>query len=939
MSGPQSKINTAAASVGSSVATNAVAHVPSGGTTATIDSSNAHKTTIVAGGHVNVIANDVLSVFGIAGAIAGGAVGVGGSVLVLSVKSVTDAGIAEYATVTANGAVTVSASMDEHSTPISFAGGGGIVGVGATVGVLNDSGTQNAHIDDHASIAKAGGSGLTVSVSANRDVHAYAIGGSFGGIAAGAAVAVVNVDGDATATIGNVSVGGTSALGGLTVSAYDDVTTDTYVIAVAAGIGLGLGAAVAVVDLGGTLEASSGAHGSLAGAFSVTADGHHAAKVFSLNVATGAAAVGVTVDKIENGRNTEAAVTSSGNVSFTTPATALVQATASNSVEAEAPGGAAGGVAIAIIVAIADLTGHTTTTVDGDITNASGITISAIADNTATATTTIFGVSVIGLTGGVAIATIGSGADIETTVGSGATLSGGPIVVEAKTRNNGNKASATAQGGTGGLLFAGTLFVGIATIEGSVQVHMNGSVTGGTSLDVTADAVNHADAFTFAGSVSLGGALAGSVAYADITNQADVVADASSAADVAVGGTTAVSATADDNANAEAEVVSFGFISLGVAVPTATIGGGVSAGYDGSVTGGGLSVEAMGTYTATVDSHPIAIGVVAGNGAAADAEVTADAQVNSSVGSDAVLTLGGNGVTVESTVVTDVTATMDSAAFGGLAVSVMFADAHDRGGSHASFDGELVSASQLKVQTNATRSVDAHLFVVAIALAASAAFADGTATIGDDSAAVDRASIGGDANIHSAGTAITVSATRGANTFAEANGGAGGLLASGTVMKAVSSVTGAVKAYVDDGATVGTNAGKPGGMQLTATDYAVAPANAIVGSGALGFTAGGSITEATASPTVEAYLGSNVDVVLADGLGHDLTVTAKLENAEADANSKSYGGALGIHVGAPLAKAWSEPVVHAYIGGGTTSWPAAPSRWTRSRTRTARRPR
>jgi hypothetical protein len=70
--------------------------------------------------------------------------------------------------------------MDEHSTPIGFAGGGGVVGVGAQVAVLNDTGTQNAHIDDNASVLKAGG-GLTVSVTANRDVHAYAI-----GVAAGA---------------------------------------------------------------------------------------------------------------------------------------------------------------------------------------------------------------------------------------------------------------------------------------------------------------------------------------------------------------------------------------------------------------------------------------------------------------------------------------------------------------------------------------------------------------------------------------------------------------------------------------------------------------------------------------------------------------------------------------------------------------------------------
>ena len=188
-----------------------------------------------------MIANDVLKVFGIAGAAAGGFVGVGGSVLVLNVKSVTDAGVADWATLDAGGAVTVAASMDEHSTPIGFAAGIGAVGVAAQVAVVNDSGTQNAHIDDNAAVVRAGG-GLTVKVNATRDVHAYAIGLAFGAGAIGAAVAYVSVDGDASATIGNVAVGATSAIGGLTVQAVDSVNPDTYAIAVAGGLGLGFGA-------------------------------------------------------------------------------------------------------------------------------------------------------------------------------------------------------------------------------------------------------------------------------------------------------------------------------------------------------------------------------------------------------------------------------------------------------------------------------------------------------------------------------------------------------------------------------------------------------------------------------------------------------------------------------------------------------------------------
>ena len=459
MAGPQTRINSAASSVGGSVASGAISTVPTGGTTATIDG------TVVAGsGHIHVYAKDNLTVFGIAGAAAGGFVGVGGSVLVLNVKSVTDAGVGPSASLSAGGAVSVLASMVEKSTPIGFAGGGGFVGVGAQVAVLNDTGTQNAHIDSSAQVLKAGG-GLSVTVEANRDVHAYAVGVAAGAGAIGAAVAVVNVGGNASATIGNVAVGSGGNVNAVTVAAVDHVTSDTLVVSVAGGIGIGLGAAVAVIRLSGTLTASSGAHGSVGGGgFSVTADGTHTAAVTSVNVATGLGAVGVTVDSIENSRSTEAVVTGTGNIAFSTPAPAVVRATASNTVEATAPGGAFGGVGIAVIIATATLSGYTTTVVNGSISNATDITISAIADNSSTTTSYVFGVSVIGLSGSLASANIGSGADIETTVGSAASLGGsGNVVVEAKTRNGGNKAIATAKGGTGGVLFAGTLFIGVAT--------------------------------------------------------------------------------------------------------------------------------------------------------------------------------------------------------------------------------------------------------------------------------------------------------------------------------------------------------------------------------------------------------------------------------------------------------------------------------------------
>ena len=221
------------------------------------------------------------------------------------------------------------------------------------------------------------------------------------------------------------------------------------------------------------------------------------------------------------------------------------------------------------------------------------------------------------------------------------------------------------------------------------------------------------------------------MSYANVSSNADVVADAASTADIAINGKSTFKADGPNIAKSTAEVISFGFIALGVSVPTSTIGGSVTAGYDGTVkNGAGLDVQATGQNTATVDSTPIAGGVFAGQVAAAEGDITQDAQVQASVGKEASLDVGGAAVSVTATATDTMSTTLDSAGFGGLAVSVMFATSHDSGGSQASFDGELKSASSLDIETNATRNVTTKMFVVAIGVGAALAFAKAEADIG-----------------------------------------------------------------------------------------------------------------------------------------------------------------------------------------------------------------
>src|SRR5262249_38739847 len=162
-------------------------------------------------------------------------------------------------------------------------------------------------------------------------------------------------------------------------------------------------------------------------------------------------------------------------------------------------------------------------------------------------------------------------------------------------------ATATAQGGTGGILFAGTIFVGVATIGSSVEAHMNGTVTSGSSLDVNATATNHAHADTLAVSISLLGAPAGAASIPRITPHSHVVADSGSTASISIGGGSTFEAMSTNLADGKADVGSGGgILALGVSIPTSTIAGATSAGYDGSVSGSstGLTVKATGTNTA-----------------------------------------------------------------------------------------------------------------------------------------------------------------------------------------------------------------------------------------------------------------------------------------------------------------------------------------------------
>ena len=369
------------------------------GTAAAIDA------TVVAGGNVVVLASENLGYDGIAGTAAGGVGAIGASILIANLEAHADASVGATGSISAGGFVGIGAATTENTNGLAFAGQVGLVALGAQVVVINDSSTQSGHVDDGASIPNAAG-GIIVGAVADRSVTPQAIGGALAGVAAGAAVAIGNVSGDTTATIGNVAIGGGGTIGSLTVAAISTISVPVTVISVEAGVGGGLGAAVGIATIDGKTEADSGAHGTVVGNVSVAAKTTSTATVSSLNVATGAgAAVGVTVAVATVGRSTIADVSPSGN----TPAGGSVKVTATSRshATATAPGATIGGMAVAVMLPFATVSGSTEAHLDGSAPTSTSITVQAIGDNLASAEADILNLSIGGVSGAFADAEIG----------------------------------------------------------------------------------------------------------------------------------------------------------------------------------------------------------------------------------------------------------------------------------------------------------------------------------------------------------------------------------------------------------------------------------------------------------------------------------------------------------------------------------------------------
>jgi hypothetical protein len=250
---------------------------------------------------VNASAHEDILLVGVG--VAAATVGIGGAVSVLSVNNTTQAYVGGQ--VTAGGNVVIAAADNSNVVVIDGAGGFGLGGAGASVGVMSLTKHTDAYVDNNAIVdarAKTGGisalagtltggnaangfdtttvHGLVVQAQSSENIFhlAVAVGGGFVGLAGG--ILVTSVNSETHAYIGNAQINQTDNMNkaGAAQDVWVNAANDAQITTFTGGIAGGAGAISGAVDIGSitnnvNAEIQSGAHVTAKDAVSVNALG------------------------------------------------------------------------------------------------------------------------------------------------------------------------------------------------------------------------------------------------------------------------------------------------------------------------------------------------------------------------------------------------------------------------------------------------------------------------------------------------------------------------------------------------------------------------------------------------------------------------------------------------------------------------------------------
>jgi LPXTG-motif cell wall-anchored protein len=910
---------------------------------------------IVVGGSVHLRANEQNAYTGVVGSAAVGIVGAGASVAIANLTSNADAGVSAGASITAGGGVSVQSVVTEDDFGIAAGGTGGLVSIGAQVVVITSHAAQNAHIDTGAVIPTAGGT-VDVEAKAHRTVNPLAIGIGIGAVAAGAAVADAEVDGDTTATIGDIVIGAQAPAGGVSMLAQSVITVPTEAYSVQGGLGAGITGAGAVARISGTTTAAYPAHSTLRGGMSVAASGTNTTSAQTLGVGTGVLAIGIVVDTAHDDRTTIADVDTGSTVSA--GGAVAVSATSANHASVHGRGLAVSAVGATLLLPIAEVTGTTEAHLNGTVSASGSIAVSAAGQNQVQAEADVIGITLLGGGQGTfPVAYVEKSAQVLASIGAAASIDSTGLVSVAATitldgDGNGDLAFAKVTGGGGGIVNGGVYtadaeLLSPTTAELATTVHSSGGVS------VTAASTSRAQASTGVGSVAIAGiSVSGVVAL--------VAASAATTAIVSGGtisstGKIAVSATARNTADIDTQVGSFGVFTLSASLPFAHIDAQTRAELgDPVLTANGLEVSAEGHNTATGSSDMLTVAGVTIARAGADVRIGATASVTAVVDSTATTVNAGSGaLSVTATSVNTATATPSSGAGGALAVTALLPSAIIGAATTAEFDGGATTSGTFSLEASGQNTAKAIADVKAFGIAAGAgAIADAEVL----ASAVVVARVSSATSLTASGV-VTVSSSLtsgGDSADAEVSTTGGGFLSAG-VLFAVAHVAAPVTAtfsgtvLASTGARItasGMNAATAktesvgfgvltvSGASVDAEVVGDADVEASFGTGALVTTGtvavkavsgnsstaytdtmnGGAIADATTVPTARVAAGTSATFggKLTGGTG--LAVTAASNSSASSTSGARSIGLAGVSDSSPLAEITADAATDAAVG-------------------------
>ena len=774
--------------------------------------------TVTADGSVSVTATDTSSVSVISGGLGIGSVGVGGAVGVATIKSTTEAFTGSHASLSA-GSITISAISrtkdDEGLSVLGLGGSAGIVGIGAAVAYLDVANITNAYLGSYTTAAATGA--ITVSAQSDIDLDAEAIGAAIGGGAIGGSFArAANTTTTSAMLKDHVTVSGA---GSLTISALATGVISAEAIAGAAGIYSGSGAVA-------TARFDPYVYGYIGNDSNLT---------------------------VTNGIN--------------------ITAQSLGDVDASAYGVS---VAYSVSVGVSYTDASLKPTVSayiGDrvtITHAGNIVIKAMHNYDASGNKVANDVTSSAFSAAGSLIGSGAGADANTTHQAivNASIGTGSHIVNASgvtVKAYGNM-DADAEADGGALGFAG---VGCAladtTVTAAITASVSGTIDQSTSITILAVSSGIVTAEAVAGA---GGIISGSGAAANARFTPAVSAYIGANADITTSGAIAITAQSLADVDATATGVSVGAgLSVGVSLADARLLPTVRAYIADHVTlrdASGITIKALHNYDTSGNklgnnvtaSAFSAAGSLIGSGAGADADTMHTATVSAYIGSDSHIYDGGS---------------IAVSAYGN-----MDADAAADGGA-----GGIVGVGCSLADTIVTATISASV-----------------------SGIIDQS------------TSITILAVSSGIVTAEATAGAGGII-SGSGAAANVRFTPTVSAYIGAYADITTT----GAITITAQSLADVDATGTGVSVAGGLSVGVSLADARLIPTVNAYIADHVTVRGASGItikalhNYDTSGVKLSNNVTAHAYSAA-GSLIGSGAGAD-ADTTHTAIVNAYIGSAS----------------------